>query len=313
MRRREDVTKVIDARNIAQIDLIPEAGTRREVEDGEVIIASEQVVAAAAHQDVAPAAAIQRVVARVADQQIIAGSAEQRRVVRPAMSTSLPAPPSSVRFAELNGTVAELIRSAPFPPRTTMLSLMSVFVFGVRDAHRVCQAVDDEVVAAGGDGEDFAARTSIHRDRVAYAIATGAIRDLGEVNHDFAHICAAQIADIDVVDAVAREDLDALEVVLGHDDVADVARQEDVVAARGERDVFVCGRAIEFVRIETRLAVDGVAAIAGIPDEQVITVTHECGVVAAIAVDDVVARAARQHIRARAALDLVVARAGVQR
>ena len=62
-----------------------------------------------------------------------------------------------------------------------------------------------------------------------------------------------------------------------------------------------------------RLALDDVAAVARIPDERVVAVAEQGHVVAAAAVDDVVAVTADQRVGALAAGDGVVAGAAVDR
>ena len=71
--------------------------------------------------------------------------------------------------------------------------------------------------------------------------------------------------------------------------------------------------AVEHQRIGAPLALDHVAAVAGIPDEAVIAVAEQRNVVAAAAVDDVIAVAADQPVVALAADDGVVAGAGIDR
>ena len=78
-----------------------------------------------------------------------------------------------------------------------------------------------------------------------------------------------------------------------------------------EVDVLVDVGAVEEHRVDAALALDGVAAVAGVPDEGVVAGAHEGHVVAAAAVDDVVAVAADQDVVAVAAGDRVVARAAV--
>ena len=102
--------------------------------------------------------------------------------------------------------------------------------------------------------------------------------------------------------------LDAVEV---HRDVADVAGEADAAAVGREVDLLVDVGAVEEHRVGAVLALDGVAAVAGVPDEGVVAGADERRVVAAAAVDDVVAVAADQDVVAVAAGDGVVARAAV--
>ena len=70
--------------------------------------------------------------------------------------------------------------------------------------------------------------------------------------------------------------------------------------------------AVEEHRVGAGLALDGVAAVARIPDERVVAGTQERQVVAAVAVDRVVAVAAEQRLDAPAAGDRVVSGAAVE-
>ena len=68
-------------------------------------------------------------------------------------------------------------------------------------------------------------------------------------------------------------------------------------------DLLVDVGAVEEHRVGAVLALDGVAAVAGVPDEGVVAGAQEGRVVAAAAVDEVVAVAAEQHVVAVAAGD----------
>ena len=82
------------------------------------------------------------------------------------------------------------------------------------------------------------------------------------------------------------------------------SRKKPQPAAVGrEVDVLVDVGAVEEHRVVAVLALDGVAAVAGVPDEGVVAGAHEGDVVAAAAGDDVVAVAADQHVVALAAGD----------
>ena len=79
-----------------------------------------------------------------------------------------------------------------------------------------------------------------------------------------------------------------------------------------ETSIFSDGvGAVEEHRVGAGLALDGVAAVAGVPDEGVVAGAHQGHVVAPAAVDDVVAVAADQHVVAVAADQRVVPRAAV--
>ena len=71
--------------------------------------------------------------------------------------------------------------------------------------------------------------------------------------------------------------------------------------------------AVEEHRVGAVLALDGVAAVAGIPDEGVVAGAQQGEVVAAVAVDRVVTGTAEQRLDALAAGERVVAVAAVER
>ena len=66
-------------------------------------------------------------------------------------------------------------------------------------------------------------------------------------------------------------------------------------------------------RVGTALALDGVAAIAGIPDEGVVAGAEKCRVIAAATVDEIVAGAALDDVIAVAAIERELDLAGLDR
>ncbi len=72
------------------------------------------------------------------------------------------------------------------------------------------------------------------------------------------------------VRAAERVQVERLDVVGVHDDVPDVAREEQPSAVRRGREDLRARRAVEVERVATVLALDDVAAVAGIPDEGVV-------------------------------------------
>ena len=95
--------------------------------------------------------------------------------------------------------------------------------------------------------------------------------------------------------------------------LAGAAEEEQAAAVRRQRDPLVGVGAVEDHRVGAVLALDGVAAVARVPDERVVAGTEEGDVVAAVAVDRVVAVAAEQRLVARAAGDRVVSVSTVDR
>ena len=114
-----------------------------------------------------------------------------------------------------------------------------------------------------------------------------------------------------------------------HRDVAQVAEERDPLAVARVGHHLVAGRAVELERVVAGFAVHGFAAVARVPDHQVVAVAAQVRidagpagqrvcvgaaderVVAGAAVQDVVADAARESLAAGAAGDGVVAVAAV--
>ena len=105
-----------------------------------------------------------------------------------------------------------------------------------------------------------------------------------------------------VVGAAQGVEVDALDVVEVHDDVGDVAGEQDAAAVGGDVDVLGDVGAVEEHRVEAVLAFEGVVVVAGVPDEGVVAGAHQGGVVAVAAVEQVVALAADEDVVAQAAV-----------
>ena len=135
---------------------------------------------------------------------------------------------------------------------------------------------------------------------------------VGEVGVHHVEVGAADVVDDEVVGAAERVEVDALDVVEVHHDVAEVAEEPhpSAVRARRRRSRRRCA-AVEQHRVGAVLALDHVAAVAGIPLERVVAGAHERDVVALLAVDEVVAVATEQEVDAVAAEQGVVAGAAV--
>jgi len=78
-------------------------------------------------------------------------------------------------------------------------------------------------------------------------------------------------------------------------------------------DLLVDVGAVEEQRVLTVLPLDGIVAVAGVPDEGVVAGAHEGGIVAAPAVGQVVAVAAGDDVVAVAAVERELNHAGVHR
>ena len=151
------------------------------------------------------------------------------------------------------------------------------------------------------------------RDVVGLAVAGARAGNGGEVGHDLGHIRAAQVVDDQVVGAAKGVEVDRLDVVEVHHDVAEVASEQDPLAVRSRLEVLGAVAAVEQHPVDAVLALDDVAAVARIPLEDVVAGAEESDVVALLAVDEVVAVPAEQQVDAVAAEDRVIAGAAVDR
>ena len=135
----------------------------------------------------------------------------------------------------------------------------------------------------------------------------------GEIDIDFGHVGAAEVVDGRRVGSAERVQVDDLDVVDVHDDVADIAGEAQPVAVGGEVEQFGDVGAVEEQFVGAVLALDGVAAVTRVPLEDVVAGAQEAGVVPLVAVDEVVAVAAEQRVGSVAAEERVVARPAVDR
>src|SRR5207237_8914724 len=143
-----------------------------------------------------------------------------------------------------------------------------------------------ELVGAGGAIDAHSIRLAVACGRPEYC----------EVYGNLLHAGAAQVVDRDIVRTARSRELDALDTVEVHGDGADVAGQRRLPADCRNGDIFVDIRAVKRQRVEPGLTVDGVAAVARVPGEQV---------VAGAADPRAVARAADQPGGGQRAVDFV--------
>ena len=159
--------------------------------------------------------------------------------------------------------------------------------------------------AVAGDVDRVVAVGAVDRD--VFDVARAAFQRSGEVEVDLGHVGAGEVVDGDVVRPAEGVEVDALDAVGVHGDVAHVADELQMPAVRGQGDVLGRVGAVEDHRVGAVLALDGVAAVTGIPDERVVT-TAEVGDVVALAADNgVTARAAFERLGAGSAGQGVVA------
>jgi hypothetical protein len=140
-----------------------------------------------------------------------------------------------------------------------------------------------------------------------------ASRRRGEVDGDLRHVGSTKVVDRDGVGATQGVELDVLDAVEVHDDVADVPGKPHPPTVGRDIDILVDVCAVEHERIGPGLTFDCVAAVAWIPDERVVAVAEQGHVVAAPAGYGVVAVAAEEQVGALASNDGVVAGTTVDR
>ena len=198
--------------------------------------------------------------------------------------------------------------SLPAPPLTTSASHAGL---GAADRHLRGEPVDGDRRAAADDLDVVVAGGAVDDHGVGRAVALAAPGRRRQVDRDLRDAGAGQVVDRDGVGAAQGGELDVLDAVEVHDDVADVAGQPHAAAIGRDVDVLADVGAVEDQRVGAGLALDGVAAVARIPDERVVAVAEQRHVVAAAADDGVVAVAADERVVALAAGDGVVAGAAV--
>jgi hypothetical protein len=94
-----------------------------------------------------------------------------------------------------------------------------------------------------------------------------------------------EIIDDDIVGAAEGIEVDPLDAIKVHGDVADVAEQPHPLAVGRNVDALIGVGAVEDEGVEAGLTLDRVAAVARVPDEAVVAVAEERDVVAASAGD----------------------------
>jgi len=177
----------------------------------------------------------------------------------------------------------------------------------VLDRHQRPAACDRDPAGVSGDVEPVVAVGAVDGHAVRAAVAGAEIEVHG------AHVGSVEVADEDGVYSAAGGEVDVLHVVRIHRDPAGVAQKREPTSVCGERDALVDVGAVEEHRVGAVAALDGVAAVAWIPDEGVVAGAHEGDVGATVAVDRVVPGAAGEHLAALAAGDRVVPVASVDR
>ncbi len=221
---------------------------------------------------------------------------------------SSPAPPSTVSLITLAGTVG---RGDAVVAAQGVDDQAVVGALGVGDVHLGRQPDDGDRGAGAEDVDDVVAVGAVDDHGVRQGIPCGAADDTGEVRVDLDHVGTGQVVHRGGVGPAQGVEVDQLDVVEVHDDVADVAGEPDPLTVGRRVEDLVSAAAVEQHRVGVVLALDHVAAVARIPLERVVAGAEQGDVVALLTVDEVVAIAAAQQVDAVAAEDRVAARTAV--
>src|SRR5690348_8669113 len=137
-----------------------------------------------------------------------------------------------------------------------------------RDARRQAGYVRSRPVP--NEVDVVVARRAFDDHVVDRAVAGAAAHRRREADVELAHARAGEVVDGDGVSAAQGVDVDVLDAVDVHRDVADVTKEFQPSAVVGEGDVLGHVGAVERHRVITALALDRVAAVPGIPGEGVV-------------------------------------------
>src|SRR5262245_20927433 len=254
-------------------------------------VPNERVVARAEQRQVVASAADDDVVALAAGDGVVAGTAVDREIDL-----------AGVKRRSVDGVVA----GAPADHERVVGGL------GPGDRHLRRQSVDDHRCPVAGDGDAVVAGGAIDGHAVGRSVALARSRRCRQVDGDLLDVGSGEVVDRDGVGAAHGIDLDLLDAVEVHGDVADVAGKAHPLTIGGDDPVLADVGSIEYQRIRAGLAFDRVAAVARIPLEHVVAGAKEGDVVALIAVDEVFAIPAEETVGAAAAEQHVVARPAIE-
>src|SRR5262249_56277627 len=128
----------------------------------------------------------------------------------------------------------------------------------------------------GGDGADVVVGGgAVDGHGVRLAVAHSAAGRRCEVDGDLRHVGSGEVVDGDAVGTAQGVNLDVLDTVEIHGDVADVAGESHPLAIGGDVHLLAHVGAVEHEGIDAVLALDYVAAVAAVPAEQVVAGAHK--------------------------------------
>ena len=152
-------------------------------------------------------------------------------------------------------------------PASVFTSRLSLRTFRVEDLDRRGQATLLHGCGVAVDVDRIVAVGSVDDDAVGLAVACDAAESSGEIDVHAADVSSRQVVDCHDVGTAECVEVDSLHARGVHRDVARVAEELEPLPVRRQSDVLDAVRAVEAHRVRTRLAFDGVAPVAGIPDE----------------------------------------------
>ena len=230
----------------------------------------EHVVAGAEQRDVVAVVAEDEVVAVAAEQRVVALAAEDGVVAGAAVDGQLDDAGRQGRGGD--GVVAA--------QRVDDERVVGPFAAG--DVDRAGRPTTETEVPAPNTSMMSAPLRAVDDHRVGLRRRRRPAERAGEIDVDLRHVGAGQVVDGDRVGAAERVEVDPLDVIEVHDDVADVAGEAHAPAVGRDVEVLVAVAAVEQQRVGAVLALDRVAAVAGIPLEDVVAGAEEGGVVACL-------------------------------
>ena len=196
------------------------------------------------------------------------------------MIMSSPSPPLSVRLTWPALRPEALMVSLPPRPLTVSESRAPSAPAIVTGAGRPVTTTEAPLLATVTVSSPAGA---VDDDGVGRPVALAAARRRRQVEVDLRDGGAGQVVDGDGVGAAQGVELDVLDAVEVHGDVGDVAGEPHAAAVGRDVDLLGDVGAVEQQRVGAGLALDDVAAVAGVPDEGVVAGAEQGGVVAAAA------------------------------
>jgi hypothetical protein len=113
---------------------------------------------------------------------------------------------------------------------------------------------------------------------------------------NLAHVRTGHVVDCNGVCATKNVEINLLDTIEIHRDAGDVTGQQRPCAVGGNINPLVDVCAVEKQNVGAALSLDHIAAVAGIPEEDVVAGAKKCGVIATVAIDDIVAVPADQDV-----------------